>query len=464
MEKNKLFTGDNLHIMHGIDDEEIDLIYLDPPFNSKKLYEAPVGSKAAGASFEDMWTWDDVDEAYLENLIEYYPYLVQFIHTIGKIYNENMKAYITYMSQRIIEMKRILKKTGIIYFHCDNTASHYVKIVLDRIFGKNNLINEIYWKRLVVSGKGSQYKSRKFGSNTDVLLAYSKSKDYYFHPYRKISKEEMQVKFPYGSEPNRYKLGTRIFRSPAAGDRPNLCFEWRGHKPPSTAGWAMSKDRLEEEYKKGNIIIKENGKLERRVYEKDYIGEPIGNLWTDLEPISASERTGYPTQKPLSLLRRIIETSSKKGDLILDPFCGCATTCVASQQLDRRWIGIDISETSAKLVANRLGDDGGLFTNFVNLKNPPKRKKIKEIKITKNIKEKLFDTQKGKCNACDVEFEIRNLEIDHIIPKAANGGDYYENFQLLCSSCNRVKGDRPMSYLKMKLEKIDKVMKYKVSF
>ena len=102
MEKNKLFTGDNLHIMHGIDDEEIDLIYLDPPFNSKKLYEAPVGSRAAGASFEDMWTWDDVDEAYLENLIEHYPYLVQFIHTIGKIYNESMKAYITYMSQRII--------------------------------------------------------------------------------------------------------------------------------------------------------------------------------------------------------------------------------------------------------------------------------------------------------------------------------------------------------------------------
>ena len=176
---------------------------------------------------------------------------------------------------------------------------------------------EIYWKRLAVSGKSSQFKARKFGSNTDILLTYSKSKDYYFHPYKKLNKEEMQNKFPYGSEPNRYKLGTRIFRSPTAGDRPNLCFEWRGFKAPTLAGWALSKDRLEEEYKKGNIIIKDNGKLERRVYEKDYIGEPIGNLWTDLENITVEERTGYPTQKPLSLLRRIIETSSKPGDLVL---------------------------------------------------------------------------------------------------------------------------------------------------
>ena len=160
MWKNTLFTEDNLHVMQGLDDKIIDLIYLDPPFNSKRLYDAPVGSRAAGASFNDMWTWDDVDEAYLEDMISNYPSLVQFIQSVGDIYNQNMKAYITYMSQRIIQMKRILKDDGLIYLHCDSTASHYLKIIMDKIFGKSNFINEIYWKRVAVSGKGSQFKPK----------------------------------------------------------------------------------------------------------------------------------------------------------------------------------------------------------------------------------------------------------------------------------------------------------------
>ncbi|RZO90855.1 MAG: hypothetical protein EVA56_03075 [alpha proteobacterium HIMB114] len=464
MWKNTLFTEDNLHVMQGLDDKIIDLIYLDPPFNSKRLYDAPVGSKAAGASFNDMWTWDDVDEAYLEDMISNYPSLVQFIQSVGDIYNKNMKAYITYMSQRIIQMKRVLKDDGLIYLHCDSTASHYLKIIMDKIFGKSNFINEIYWKRVAVSGKGSQFKPKKFGSNTDIILSYSKSKDYYFNPFKILNDEEMKEKFPYGIKPKRYKLGTRLFRSPTAGDRPNLCFEWRGHKEQSSAGWALSKERLEEEYQKGNVVIKSNGKLERRVYEDDYVGEPIGNLWNDLENMSSNERTGYPTQKPLSLIKRIIETSSKPGDLVLDPFCGCATTCIAAQQLDRKWIGIDISATSARLVAERLDDDAGLFSDFVHLSQAPKRNNIKEIKITKNVRDKIYEIQKAKCNACSAEMELRNLELDHIIPRAKGGGDYFENFQLLCSSCNRVKGDRPMAYLKLKLEKMNEKMKYKISF
>ena len=138
---NKLFTGDNLYILHGINSESVDLIYLDPPFNSKRKFDAPVGSKAAGASFEDMWNWSDVDSLYLEEIINNYPFLVQFIQTIGRINGDSMKSYITYMTQRIIEMKRILKNTGSFYLHCDSTASHYLKIVCDRIFKKNNFRN-----------------------------------------------------------------------------------------------------------------------------------------------------------------------------------------------------------------------------------------------------------------------------------------------------------------------------------
>ena len=138
--RNKLYTGDCLHIVHGLDSESIDLIYLDPPFNSKRIFSAPVGSLAAGNSFEDMWTWDDVDKEYLEQLIDDYPFMVNLIQTLDVIHSKSMKSYVTYMAQRIIELERVLKKTGSFYLHCDSTAAHYLKIVCDRVFGKNNLV------------------------------------------------------------------------------------------------------------------------------------------------------------------------------------------------------------------------------------------------------------------------------------------------------------------------------------
>jgi site-specific DNA-methyltransferase (adenine-specific) len=176
------------------------------------------------------------------------------------------------------------------------------------------------------------------------------------------------------------------------------------------------------------------------------------------------ERTGYPTQKPLALLHRIIKASSNEGDIVFDPFCGCATTCVAAQQLGRKWIGVDIEKQAVNILVERLSNDAGLFKDFINTFAVPQRTDVQMAEPTRAIKERLYKEQNGLCNGCKTQFEIRNLEIDHIIPRAKGGGDYYENYQLLCGACNRMKGDRPMEYLRMKRSKEEELLKDKIIF
>jgi len=469
--KNTLFTNDNLFILNGLNSELVDLIYLDPPFNSKRTYSAPVGSKAAGTSFKDMWTWADVDEGYLDKLVEQYPAMVRFIQSVQKIHSKGMMAYITYMTQRLIQMHRILKETGSIYLHCDSTASHYLKVILDEIFGRDNFRNEIIWQRNHSSGKGSQYAAKKFGANTDTIFFYTKSDVFYLKNTKKINDKEILSKFNrIDKDGRRYNVGTPLFRSKTMGDRPNLCYTWKGFKNPHLSGWRLSKERLEEEYQNGNIVITEDGKLERRKYLDEYEGMPMDNNWTDIPRIGAKESTGYSTQKPLALLNRIIEASSKQGDIVFDPFCGCATACVAAQQIGRQWIGIDIEKQAVKILIERLSDydelkaAGSLFSDFIHRTDIPQRTDIKIEPITVSIKEKLFAEQKGCCNGCAVELEIRHFEVDHVIPKAKGGGDYYENYQLLCGNCNKTKGDRPMEYLRIKIKTREEMMVNKLTF
>ena len=464
--QNTLYTQDNLFVLYGMNSEIADLIYLDPPFNSKRMYCAPVGSKAAGSSFKDMWEWSDVNEAYLEKLAIDYIEITDFIKSIAKIHSKAMMAYITYMCQRLIELHRILKNTGSIYLHCDSTASHYLKQLMDGIFGRDNFRNEIIWKRNQSTGKGSQFKAKKFGANTDTILFYTKSDNYYFEPYIDVDTDvNILKKFPkIDQDGRRYNTATPIFRSKSMGPRPNLCYEWNGFQNPHASGWRLSKERLEEEYQVGNIVITNHGKIERRAYLDSYKGAPIDNNWTDINRPSGREATGYPTQKPLALLNRIIEASCHKGGLVLDPFCGCATTCVAAQQLGRKWIGIDIEKNAVGVLMERLSDDAGMFSDFINTDITPQRTDVKRIPSTeKTVREMLFKQQNGKCNACDVEMRIVDFEVDHIIPKAKGGGDYMENYQLLCGSCNRIKGARPMEYLRMKIATREKYIK-KVQF
>ena len=389
--------------------ESVDLIYIDPPFNSKRTYSAPVGSKSAGASFKDMWTWEDVNEAYLEKLTHNYPFLVRFIESIQGLHSKEMMAYITYMTQRIIEMHRILKDTGSFYLHCDPTASHYLKVVLDYVFGKRNFRNEIIWHYRRWTGK-----AKIFQKLHDVILYYSKSDNRVFN-VQYIEYTEGSVDRKMQGVLHRFKDGEKFL---------------------------VSNKETNQEGVRGNDV-----------WQIPFIAP------------SSKERTGYPTQKPLALLHRIIKASSNEGDVVFDPFCGCATTCVAAQQLGRKWIGIDIEHQAVKVLMERLGDDAGLFSDFVNRKDIPQRTDviIENIK-DKSVKERIFKQQNGHCNACDAEFDIWHFEVDHIVPKAKGGGDYFENYQLLCSSCNRIKGDRPMEYLRMKIKTRDDILRQKVVF
>jgi len=390
---NILYTNDNLFILNGLNNKSVDLIYLDPPFNSKRFYSASIGSKAAGSSFKDMWTWADVNEEYLNTLADNYPALTKFIASIGKIHSKAMMAYLTYMAQRIVEMHRVLKSTGSLYLHCDPTASHYLKALLDEIFDKNNFRNEIIWHYRRWTGK-----AKKFQSLHDIIFFYTKSDEYTFN--------EQYTPYTEKSLKRKQNYHTRI---------------------------------------KGDDIF---------VTSIDEKGVRESDVWTDINILNSQskERTGYPTQKPLALLHRIIKSSSNEGDIVLDPFCGCATTCVAAQQLNRKWIGIDIAEQAVEVLVERLTDDAGIFKDFVNTDVIPQRTDIQIVEPTKSVKERLYKEQNCLCNACGKHFNIWNLEIDHIIPESKGGGDYYENYQLLCGACNRIKGDRPMEYLRLKIK------------
>ena len=316
-----IFCKDNLDVLQGINSKSVDLIYLDPPFNKNKIFTAPIGSSAEGASFKDYFREKDIKDEWVETIKEDHIELYNFLNGVKSISNSKHYlynyCYLCYMAIRLIEMRRILKDTGSIYFHCDPTVSHYVKIMMDTIFGEDNFRNEIVWQRNDKRGKGSQFNSKKYGANTDTILFYTKTDNFTFSMRNVIDISEKAVlqKFNKKDDQERlYYTGIPIFRSKSMGKRHNLCYEWKGFKNPYPSGWRLSKERLEEEYQKGNIIIKENGKLERRKYLDSYKGEVIDNNWTDIPRVIGKESTGYPTQKPLSLLERPLPPPWKQAN------------------------------------------------------------------------------------------------------------------------------------------------------
>jgi len=361
---NKLYLGDNLEILREkVDDETVDLIYLDPPFNSNRIYKMKTKSGPdSEEAFVDKWEWDDKSESQYQELIvaqnkEVANLMIGLRTILG---NGARLAYLTMMVARLVEMHRTLKPTGSLYLHCDPTESHYLKIALDVIFGKKNFRNEITWKRRIGTS-GSIHRSKKFGSITDTLLFFVKTNQARFTPQYNTNdpKHQKYVKEKF----TRVDPGTgRLYQATSLANpayRPNLIYEYRGYLPPKN-GWTISKQKMELWDSQGRIHFpkKTTGRLMRKSYADENKGMPVQNLWADIVmlTVGSSELTGYPTQKPLALLERIISASSSEGDVVLDPFCGSGTTIEAAQKLNRNWIGIDMSPISIETTRQRLAN------------------------------------------------------------------------------------------------------------
>ena len=361
---NTLYYGDNLDILQRyIKDESVDLVYLDPPFNSNANYNVLFAQKDGAQSsaqiqaFEDTWQWDqNAIQTYTREVEKGGPVadaLRAFNLILG---SSNMMAYLTMMAPRLQELRRVLKPTGSLYLHCDPTASHYLKVLLDMVFGVENYRNEITWKRT----SSHNTTTRKFGDITDTILFYTKSNNYLFIPPRQAHSESYLNQFYRFQELDgrRYRLHL-VERNQALGVRPNLIYEYNGYTPKW--GWMMEQVKLEKLDKEGKLVWSSNGRPSRKIYLDEVKQPVIANLWDDIPPISAqsAERLGYPTQKPLALLERIINASSNPGDVVLDPFCGCGTAIAAAQKLGRKWIGIDITHLAIGLIKRRMEDAFG---------------------------------------------------------------------------------------------------------
>ena len=447
-QNRSIWTGDNLAIMRGMNSEAVDLIYLDPPFNSNRDYAAPIGSEAAGAAFKDTWALNDVDEAWHGEIADREPALYGIIDAAGRAHGKSMKSYLIMMAVRLMEIRRILKSSGSLYLHCDPTAGHYLKTLLDAIFGQNNFRSDITWRR--TSAKGLSFKG--YPNNADSLLYYAKSEEYAWNrPF--IPHDPVYVdKFYKYIEPEtgrRYRLDN--LANPNK-DRPNLTYEFLG----VTRVWRWKKERMQKAYDEGLIVQKKTGAVPAlKRYLDEMKGTPVDTIWDDIRPVQSQskERTGYPTQKPLALLERIIQASSNEGEVVLDPFCGCATACVAAEKSGREWVGIDISSKAFDLVQTRMRNELGLFGQVIHRTDIPKRTDLGEVPNYRTHKHTLFGRQEGICKGCLHHFQFRNFTIDHVVPQSKGGPDHLDNLQLLCGACNSMKGSGSQEALVAKLKR-----------
>ncbi|THD08785.1 DNA methyltransferase [Metallibacterium scheffleri] len=353
---NRLYFGDNLHVLREhIADETVDLIYLDPPFNSKRdynlLFKTPKGheSDAQITAFEDSWHWgEQAEREFNEILRQSNTDMAELMPALRSFLGENdMMAYLVMMANRLLELHRVLKPTGSLYLHCDPTASHYLKIVLDGVFGVENYRNEIIWRR----SNPKSHITHNFPSCTDTILRYSKSSSCTYHQsYEQHDPGYVEKAYRYSDSGGRYRLLPLLNPN---DNRPNLTYEFLG----VTRVWRWTKQRMQESYDRGLVVqLKDGAVPQYKKYLEDSKGRTVTNLWTDIEQAAGSENLGYPTQKPLALLERIINASSNPGDIVLDPFCGCGTAVDAAQKLGRRWIGIDITHLAIALIEKRLKD------------------------------------------------------------------------------------------------------------
>lgn len=345
-------------------DASVDLVYLDPPFNSNAnynvLFQEKSGEQSAAqiTAFEDTWQWGEESEAtYYETILKGGKLADLLQALLAFLGRNDMMAYLVMMAPRLQELHRVLKSTGSIYLHCDPTASHYLKLVMDGIFGADNYLNEITWKRTTAHSDAKQGR-KALGNVTDILLLYTKTAEFKFNPqYQPYTLEYINAKYPYVDSDGR-KYGLWDITGPGGAAKGNPMYEVMGVE----RYWRYSRTKMDELISQGRIVQPSPGAVPRyKRYLDEMPGVPIQNLWDDISAINsqAQERLGYPTQKPEALLERIIKISSDEGDVVLDPFCGCGTSISVSERLHRRWIGIDITHLAITLIRHRLHDAHG---------------------------------------------------------------------------------------------------------
>ncbi|WP_234906237.1 site-specific DNA-methyltransferase [Rhizobium rhizogenes] len=379
---NQLWFGDNLTILREeITNESVDLVYLDPPFNSNAnynvLFRTPEDEAASAQieAFRDTWTWGNEAQWAMDEIMATGGAIAAIIHALhSALGDSDMMAYLVMMAQRLHELRRVLKTTGSLFLHCDATASHYLKIILDTIFSPEQFANEIIWQR----STGKSLMSRRLPNNHDVILAFSRGRertwnsDELYEPYD-LSNLPASIAEKYthdDGDGRKYQLDNLINPNP---NRPNLTYEFLG----VTKVWRWTRERMQEAYAAGLVHQSGAGKVPRlKRYLDEQRGMPLGDVWTDIPPLNsqARERLGYPTQKPVKLLNRILRAATNVGDVVLDPFCGCGTTIAAAEEIGRNWIGIDVAFHAIKVIENRIRaqspnvvyDIGGIPRDFAS--------------------------------------------------------------------------------------------------
>lgn len=384
---SKLYFGDNLNVLQEhVEDGSVSLVYLDPPFNSKAqynlLYETPDNQRetAQRMAFRDTWSWGEEAEFCFQAVLAHGGQVASIINALTlALKRSDTMAYLVMMAARLIQVHRVLKPDGSLYLHCDPTASHYLKIVLDAIFGPDNYRNEINWRRTSAHNDAKQGR-RQYGNVRDVIFFYTVNGDWCWkQQYTPYDEDYVQSEYRHGTEGGGYKETDataakpggdtsymwRVKRRDDRNERwqpdfdneylaPKRGWEYRGVPPYQGRFWAYSQDNLRGFWEQGVLIHRETGMPRIMQFADDMPGVPLQNDWQDIKPAPKSEALGYPTQKPLALLRRIIEVSSNEGDVVLDPFCGCGTTVHAAAELKREWIGIDVSYYAVRLIERRL--------------------------------------------------------------------------------------------------------------
>lgn len=353
--------GDNIEVLTGLDKESVTLAYLDPPFNSGRSYDALIGlsRSAVGtdvSAFDDKWSWEPMPAhlAVMRDLLprETYKYFEALFGLIGR---SSLAAYLAWLTPRLHLIYESLSDQGSLYLHCDSNSSHYLKHVLDKIFGPANFQNEIIWRRT-----HAHSSAHRFGPVHDVILYYSKTSDRIWNPmYINYDSNYIDKYFTHHDDNGQYQTITCSAPGDRTGTRAH--YEWRGKLPPPGRHWAWRREQMEEFESSGRLVYSTNGIPRLKRYVDDGPGVAIQDVWGDIQRLDAhsGERVGYETQKPVQLLERILKASSRPGDLVIDPFCGSGTTLVAAERLNRSWIGVDSSVLACSLALGRARADAG---------------------------------------------------------------------------------------------------------